>query len=431
MNDELSVISEGRLVGRITSTANRLKFHYESSWTESRDAFPLSLSMPLVVEEHPHKAIDGFLRGLLPDNPQVLDQWGKRFHVSAKNPFKLIAHVGEDCAGALQFIPRSREDELLGEPGRGSIEWLGDDDLAQRIQLLLENPGTTRTGTDSGQFSLAGAQPKTALHFDPSSGRWGVPSGRVPTTHILKPASGHHDGYAENEHFCLTLARELGIRAATSTVIHPGGQPVIVVARYDRLARDGRFLRIHQEDFCQALSVPPELKYQNDGGPSVKTVASLLRDNSSDANGDLNRFAAALAFNWLISGPDAHAKNYSLLIAPGSQVRLAPLYDLTSSLPYPALISPHKAKLAMKIGSKYKIKDIARRHWESCARELGIPAPRLLEQIHLMAERLPDAATRTAHMLHQSGIRHPVIERMIENLGPHLDLCLGNLARSG
>lgn len=221
------------------------------------------------------------------------------------------------------------------------------------------------------------------------------------------------------------------MRAAGSILIHPGGQPVIVVGRYDRLVRDGRSLRIHQEDFCQALSIPPELNYQNDGGPSVKAAAALLRDNSSDPLADLHRFAAALAFNWLISGPDAHAKNYSLLIAAGPQVRLAPLYDLTSSLPYPALISPHKAKLAMKIGSKYKIKDIARRHWESCARELGIPAPGLIEKIRSMAERLPDAATRTAHMLHQSGIQHPVIERMIENLGPHLDLCLGNLARSG
>jgi serine/threonine-protein kinase HipA len=430
MSDELSVISEGKLVGRITSAANRLKFRYESSWTESRDAFPLSLSMPLVVEEHPHKAIDCFLRGLLPDNPQVLDQWGKRFHVSAKNPFKVIAHVGEDCAGALQFIPRSREEELLGNPGEEGIAWLSEDDLAQRIRLLLENPGMTRTGTDTGQFSLAGAQPKTALHLDPASGRWGVPSGRIPTTHILKPASGHYVGYAENEHFCLTLARELGMRAASSSVVHPGGQPVIVVGRYDRLVRNGRFLRIHQEDFCQALSIPPDLKYQNDGGPSVKTAANLLRDNSSDANGDLTRFAAALAFNWLISGPDAHAKNYSLLIAAGSQVRLAPLYDLTSSLPYPAAISPHKAKLAMKIGSKYKIKDISRRHWESCARELGIPSPKLLEQIATMAELLPDAAIRAAHSMDRSGIKHPVIGRLIDNLGPHLDACLGNLARS-
>jgi serine/threonine-protein kinase HipA len=430
MSDELSVISEGKLVGRITCAANRLKFRYESSWRESPDAYPLSLSMPLVVEEHPHKAIDCFLRGLLPDNSQVLDQWGKRFHVSPKNPFKLIGHVGEDCAGALQFIPRSREEELLGDPGRGSIAWLSEDDLARRIRLLLENPGTTRTGTDTGQFSLAGAQPKTALHLDPASSRWGVPSGRIPTTHILKPASGQYDGYAENEHFCLTLARELGMRAAVSSVIHPGGQPVIVVGRYDRLVRDGRFLRIHQEDFCQALSIPPELKYQNDGGPSVKAVAALLRDNSSDPLADLHRFAAALAFNWLISGPDAHAKNYSLLIAPGSQVRLAPLYDLTSSLPYPALISPHKAKLAMKIGSKYKIKDIARRHWESCARELGIPSPRLLEQIATMAELLPDAAIRAAHSIDRSGIKHPVIRRLIENLGPHVDACLGNLARS-
>ena len=423
MSENLWVIADRSIVGRISRAGNRLTFRYEDGWRNSPKAFPVSLSMPLVVSEHSHKAVDAFLWGLLPDNNQVLEQWGKRFHVTPRNAFKLISHVGEDCAGAVQFVAPERIDKLLESPDETTVTWLSGEDLGQRIRLLLENHGITRTGTDTGQFSLAGAQPKTALYRDPATGRWGVPEGRTPTTHILKPSAEHFDGYAENEHFCLCLAREMGLRAAASTVIHADGQPVIVIDRYDRLVRNGHFVRIHQEDFCQALAILPDLKYQNDGGPSAKAIAGVLKDSSSEVMADLWRFAEALAFNWLIAGTDAHAKNYSLLLAARAQVRLAPLYDLASSLPYAAEVNPHKAKLAMKIGSKYKIKDVVGRHWSACARELGLPAAELLERIGTMASLIPDAATRVADSMEKSGIRHRVIGVLLEELAKHAEGC--------
>jgi serine/threonine-protein kinase HipA len=423
VSENLWVIADRSIVGRISRAGNRLTFRYEDEWRNSPKAFPVSLSMPLVVSEHSHKAVDAFLWGLLPDNNQVLEQWGKRFHVSPRNAFKLISHVGEDCAGAVQFVAPERIDKLLESPDETTVTWLSGEDLGQRIRLLLENHGITRTGTDTGQFSLAGAQPKTALYRDPATGRWGVPEGRTPTTHIIKPSAEHFDGYAENEHFCLCLAREMGLRAAASTVIHADGQPVIVIDRYDRLVRNGHFVRIHQEDFCQALAILPDLKYQNDGGPSAKAIAGVLKDSSSEVMTDLWRFAEALAFNWLIAGTDAHAKNYSLLLAARAQVRLAPLYDLASSLPYPAEVNPHKAKLAMKIGSKYKIKDVVGRHWSACARELGLPPAELLERIGTMASLIPDAATRVADSMEKSGIRHRVIGVLLEELAKHAEGC--------
>ncbi|WP_367871814.1 type II toxin-antitoxin system HipA family toxin [Luteolibacter sp. Populi] len=424
MSEELSVIAEGRLVGRIRRNHERLQFRYDPGWQAYEGAYPLSLSMPLVAVEHEHAAIDPFLRGLLPDNAQVLEQWGRRYHVSHHSPFKLLWHVGEDCAGAVQFVPHAREDELLGAGAQGDIQWLTEEDLAGRIQNLLENHGSVRNAADRGQFSLAGAQPKTALYRNPQDGRWGVPSGHTPTTHILKPSAERFAGYAENEHFCLALARGLGLRVPDSTVIHPGGRPVIVVTRYDRtLQEDGRYRRIHQEDFCQALGVRPGQKYENEGGPSARAIADLLRDVSSAPREDVALFAGALAFNWLIAGTDAHAKNYSLLIAARRQVRLAPLYDLASALPYPRDIDPHKAKLAMKIGSKYRIRAIGREHWVACARGLGMPAGALLELIGGMAERLPDVAVETAHEVSARGIEHPVIGRIVEGLGVHVRGC--------
>jgi len=175
MADALILLASGRRLGTVIRLGDRLTLRYEPAWREFSEAFPLSVSMPLVVAEHSHSHIDAFMRGLLPDNSQVLDQWAKRFHVSPRNPFKLLEHVGEDCAGAIQWIPVERENTLPDTPSAERVTWLSEEELAGRIRMLVENHGSTRASADTGQFSLAGAQPKTALYRDPESGRWGVP----------------------------------------------------------------------------------------------------------------------------------------------------------------------------------------------------------------------------------------------------------------
>ena len=161
---------------------------------------------------------------------------------------------------------------------------------------------------DTGQFSLAGAQPKTALLFQ--NDRWGIPSGRLPTTHILKPPTGQFDGHADNEHICLMLARSLGLSAAQSTVMHFKKEIAIVIERYDRQRKGNDIIRVHREDICQVLGIAPAKNYQNEGGPSAYDIVQLLRTYSTDRETDLNTFIDALGFNWLITGTDAHAKNY-------------------------------------------------------------------------------------------------------------------------
>ena len=196
-----------------------------------------------------------------------------------------------------------------------------------------------------GQFSLAGAQPKTALLLQ--NGRWGIPSGQIPTTHILKPPTGHFDGHAENEHICLNLAGSLGLPVAETRVMRFEKEIAIVIERYDRQPSGNNIIRVHQEDICQALGVLPTKKYQNEGGPSPVDVIELLRSASTDRVTDVETFVDALAFNWLIGGADAHAKNYSLLLANGPTIRLAPLYDIASILPYDQ-VDTKRIKLAMK-----------------------------------------------------------------------------------
>jgi serine/threonine-protein kinase HipA len=419
----LVVLLGGTLSGRVTrDRRGRFRFEYEPSYRNSPLAIPLSLSMPLALSAHAHDRIHAFMWGILPDNERVLDRWAKHFHVSSQNPFALLAHVGEDCAGAVQFALPERLDSLAGD-GAGEVAWLKEHEVAERLRELREDPSSWRAARDTGQFSLAGAQPKTALVF--VRGRWGVPAGRTPTTHIFKPPVAGLDGHAENEHLCLALARELGLAAATSEVRSFGGEKTIVVERYDRiqLGKSRAILRLHQEDFCQALGLMPTLKYQNEGGPTPKAIVDVLRTHSSRPDEDVKTFVDTLTFNWLIAGTDAHAKNYSLLLGEGGQVRLAPLYDLGSALPYDDL-DQRRLKLAMKLGDTYRVRDVAARHFRQLANALGLHEQRVLRRASELAQQTQQAILTVAERAKDSGLTHPIIDRLVERIGAHAARCL-------
>jgi serine/threonine-protein kinase HipA len=407
--EQLSVLLEGRVVGQLTRGAGRkLSFEYAEAWRSAVDAYPLSLSMPLAAARHEHRKVASYLWGLLPENPLVLDQWARQFQVSAADPFGLLAAVGEDCPGAVQFTPPERMSALLSSR-RPQVEWLDDAQIGDRIRELRRNHGAWRSPSDTGQFSLAGAQPKTALLYDGQ--RYGVPAGRTPTTHILKPALPDLDGHPENEHLCLGLARSLGLPSASSSVRRFKGEVAIVVERYDRVRQGVRWHRIHQEDSCQALSVLPSAKYQSEGGPGATQVIELLRTYSSRAREDIQTFVDALLFNWLIAGTDAHAKNYSVLIGAGGQVRLAPLYDVASAYAYPRL-NDHKLKLAMNIGGKYRIREIDRRRWQVFAREARVDEDAVIARAREMAASIPREFATLREQARRDGMKHPVLERM-------------------
>lgn len=363
---------------------------------------------PLAAADHPHAPIDAFIWGLLPDNEQVLDRWARQFQVSARNPFALIGAVGEDCAGAIQFVTPERF-EALERGDEDGVQWLGDAEIEDRLRTLRQDHAAWRDIRDHGQFSLAGAQPKTALLEQ--NGRWGVPSGRTPTSHILKPPTGAFDGHAENEHFCLRLAARLGLPVAWSEVRRFGGEIAIVVERYDRRTVDGRLLRIHQEDLCQALGVPPTRKYQADRGPYMKRCATLIREQSSAPSEDVDTFIQAVLFNWIIGGTNAHAKNYSLLIAEEGQVRLAPLYDISSALPYDGL-QYQRLKLAMKLGGEYYLRDIGPRQVAKMAVELRQDPAALIARAKAIADQIATDAPLVSEDLAAAGLDHVLIPRL-------------------
>ncbi|MEY9104719.1 serine/threonine-protein kinase HipA [Bradyrhizobium yuanmingense] len=417
---ELIALLDGTEVGRVRSEARgRLTFVYDNAWRNAEGAYPLSLSMPLAAEEHGPATVQSFLWGLLPDNEQVLERWAKKFQVSARNVFALISNVGEDCAGAIQFVTPDRLGTLkTGKDDK--IEWLDKPEIANRLRVLREDHAAWRLPRDTGQFSLAGAQPKTALVL--KDNKWGIPSGRIPTTHILKPPTGHFDGHAENEHICLQLARELGLPAAETKVMRFEQEIAIVVERYDRQVSGNDIIRVHQEDVCQAMGIPPTKKYQNEGGPTPADVVELLRTYSTDREADLETFVSALIFNWLIGGSDAHAKNYSLLLASGALVRLAPLYDIASILPYDH-VDQRKIKLAMKVGGEYKLDQIGLRQWQKFARETRVDADVLIATLNSMAGQIPDLVADIRTRAQKEGLENAVIERLATALSTRAKDC--------
>jgi serine/threonine-protein kinase HipA len=425
VTDRLAILADGRVMGEIRrDKRSRLTLVYDAAWRRTANAYPLSLSMPLVVDEHGHDAVTPWLWGLLPDNEIILDGWGRRFQVSPRNPFALLAHVGEDCAGAIQLVEAARVEALLTR-SVGDVEWLDDKGVADRLRRLREDHAAWRIPGDAGQFSLAGAQPKTALLL--SGDRWGVPSGSLPTTHILKPPTEGLDGHAENEHVCLALARALGLPAATSQVRRFNGETAIVVERYDRARSGNTIHRLHQEDMCQALGLPPTRKYENQRGPGAQPIVELLRTHSGRPLDDIRTFLQALAFNWLIAGTDAHAKNYSVLIGGGGRARLAPLYDLGSALAHEGL-DPRKLKLAMRIADRYALEDIGLAQWSRLASALRVDAEQLRLQCLDLAETLPEALTDVLKAARREGLRHKVLRRLADALHDRAARCRKILA---
>jgi serine/threonine-protein kinase HipA len=416
---KLLAVIDGNLIAQIDADkSGRLSLTYEREWAESAQGHSLSASMPLAQHEHPHKVVASYLWNLLPENPNVLERWAREYHVSAANPFKILMHVGADVPGAAQFLTQEQFEELQSERRR-NVQWIEIEELTERLRQLRADIAAVRRPGDKGKMSLPGAQAKTAYYWDEQTGRWGIPLGRTPTTHIIKPCVPGFDGLVENEHLCQDIASRLGMAAALSKVLTLD-QTYIVVERYDRLPLESHssiMQRIHQEDMCQALGLMPAKKYQEDGGPGVAQIATLIRRVSSDPEGDVDRLLQANIFNWLIGGTDAHSKNYSLLIGAGDEFRLAPLYDLSSQLPYPGLI---EQRVAMKIGDHYDISLIDIEDWNKLARACAVETEHLRELLNTMTSDLPDAISAARDHALSDGLARDIVLPLAEKLLDHV-----------
>ncbi len=377
----LATIIAGQVAGYVEQhESGQLTFEYLPDYHGA----PLSISMPIGNRVYGDKQVRPYLFGLLPDDDRVRRNTGLEFDVSGNNPFALLTHVGLDCPGAVQFCPPENITLALERPS--STTPVSDADIAARLRI-----GRTRSDyawiEPAEHWSLGGQQSKFALRL--VDGAWHSCQGAAATTHIFKCGISHLPYQALNEYICMKLAAACTLPTAEVAYRQFENEVAIIITRYDRFTDShGDIGRFHQEDFCQALGILPENKYPEFGGPAAIDIIRLLKQTGRYATENLMQFATMLFFNYLVGAPDAHAKNYSLLIAENGDMRLAPLYDVASILPYR---DPRKTyKTAMSIGGENRFGFVSRNAIERFANAAGLPADDCVRIMAALARMIPE-----------------------------------------
>ena len=390
--EDLHVLLHGEVVATMHRTrSGNLELAYASD-TAAR----LSVSMRPMSKPHRGEHVSNWIDNLIPDDERIRRAWAKDNKATSIAPFDLLStRIGEDCAGAVQFVLPDRLEQLQSR--RTTVETV---DLAwiERRLARLRHAADNWHHEDHSRlmYSIGGLQPKMALHMS-ADGNWARPSGAVPTTHIFKPAPRREWPHLDlNEHLMLTAAQSLNVPTAFTRYRYFGAQSSIVVSRFDRLHDEGQWIRLHAEDLCQAFGLRPGQRVEDAGGPSSSQVARLLRANAPSAregNEAVERFGQALALNWVILGSDAHAKNYTLLHQEDGTANLAPLYDVSSNLGHLSETpADHENRLmAMRIGDDYTFGGATRtREWLRLARGLKIDRDFLIWEAKRLSDGLGD-----------------------------------------
>ena len=376
----LNVFLNSRIVGTLRrESTGAIDFQYAKDWLAWENTFPISLSLPLREDRYIGAPVINVFDNLLPDSDAIRKRVAERVGAGGTDAYSLLAALGHDCVGALQFLPDGADP---GKAGASDGKPVTEDDIADIINNLAAAP--LGMGEDEDfRISIAGAQEKTALLR--KDGHWFKPAGTSATTHILKPQIGQLpngidlSNSVENEYLCLKLLAALGVPAAHTEIAEFGGRPTLVIERFDRRwTTDGRLLRLPQEDICQALSVPPTRKYQSEGGPGMRDIIQLLKGSDTPEQ-DIATFMRACILFWMLGATDGHAKNFSITLGPGGRFHLTPLYDVLTAQPSldAGQIQQKKFKLAMSVGRNrhYLVDNIMPRHFLQTAELAGVGMP--------------------------------------------------------
>lgn len=405
MPRQLNVLLSGHHIGTLAQIDGRLGFRYADEWLAYAGAVPLSQSLPLQAAPFDDRSTRPFFAGLLPEGDQR-KRIAQALHVSRQNDFALLDGIGGECAGAVSLLEPGQTPQATEVPN--AVRWLDDAELLRLIEEMPQRP--MRAGDADIRLSLAGAQDKLPVVAE--GARIGLPRFGSPSTHILKPAitsTAGIEGSVFNEGFCLALASALGLEAAPAHMQRVGDCTYLLVTRYDRQrSANGAWVRLHQEDFCQALGVVPETKYQNEGGPDLAQSFVLLRRATRPSAPQLLKLLDYVIFHTLIGNHDAHGKNFSLLYTARGAV-LAPLYDALSTAVYARLTD----KMAMKIGGKYRFSQVQASHWERFAAEAGLSPAQTKKRILGIAQRLPALAQTQWASWQAQGDDHPILAQIV------------------
>ena len=380
LHTPLRVLLNNRLVGHLfKEPSGAVSFCYDEGWLSWDNAIPLSMSLPLREDPYRGEPVAAVFENLLPDSEILRRRVAERVGARGADAYSLLSRIGRDCVGAMQFIPQDEGTDNDATGIRGSV--INDQEIEKLLKNLVRAP--LGVGGDSDfRISVAGAQEKTALLQ--YNGKWWKPHGTTPTTHILKPQIGtlpngiDLSNSVENEYYCLKVMAAFGLPMNAAEMVIFGETKTLVIERFDRKwTADGRLLRIAQEDFCQALSCPPSLKYQNQGGPGMVDILKFLKGSDSPAE-DQKLFLKAQILFWLIGATDGHAKNFSIFLGRGGRFKLTPFYDVLTAQPSldDRQIERKQLKLAMSVGESrhYRIDEIKGHHFIQTAQRAGLPS---------------------------------------------------------
>jgi len=391
-NIPLRVLLNNRQVGRLLKAmSGAISFQYDEDWLAWSNSLPISMSLPLREDAFRGERVAAVFENLLPDSDILKQRVAEKVGAKGTDAYGLLSQIGRDCVGALRFIP---EDDEVAYDSSGIN---GEAISKQGVEKLLKSLVRAPLGLDADQefrISVAGAQEKTALLR--YRGKWWKPHGPTPTTHILKTQIGtlqngiDLSNSVENEYYCLRLMAAFGLPTNTAEIAVFGETTALVIERFDRKwTDDGRLLRIPQEDFCQALSWPPSLKYQNQGGPGMMECLNLLKGSDTPAK-DQKTFLKTQVLFWLIGATDGHAKNFSIFLGRGGRFRLTPVYDVLTAQPSLATrqIERKQMKLAMFVGDSrhYRMDEIKGRHFVQTAERAGLPGSLAKEALAEIAQ---------------------------------------------
>ncbi len=414
----LAVLLQGRHVADVErSRSGVLKLTYRSD--VAAGSTPLSLSLPSERVVFSGATVEAFLWGLLPEHPNTREAVRAAHGADPRDPLSLLRAIGKDCAGAVQFCTRDDIADVIA--GTGTLELATDAAIEARLGGMSMEDGASWTMSDD-HWSLGGMQNKLTLRME--SGEWHWAHGSQPTTHIVKPGIRGQQSQALVEHVSMQAARNLGLDAATTSYINFKSASAIVIERFDRERTNTGLSRLHQEDLCQALGV--EQKYEENGGPAVRTIAKLLREQSSSprqAQTNIDAFAEGLIYNTVIAAPDAHARNYSVLLHEDN-VKLAPLYDVATGLAYDR--TDNRRPLSMSIGGQLDALKVGGEDWQRFADDLQIDANTVLERVAEFTDETASAVTAALNAVDNCDEQ---VAELQARLAPALNAHLLGLAR--
>ena len=398
IHDELHVFLNAERIGVLAQDNGAMSFAYTPEYLRSPDAYPLSQNLPLTDEVFRDPKVENFFSNLLPDE-RIRATVAMILHVSEDNTFGMLKRIGADCAGAVSFYPAGQTPQSAHAP---VYRDLSDDEAYRILDNLGQRP--LDVGDEGVRISGAGSQEKLVACI--RSGKISLPLYGTPSTHIIKPAIPNFHDSVFNEFFCMKLAQKCGIPAAECDILTLNGESFYAVARFDRETADGITMRLHQEDFCQLLNVPPKLKYQEDGGPGVEDCVRRMSEIRLPAAGKLN-FLRLLIFNFLTGNCDAHAKNYAVLYRNG-QPSFAPAYDILSTMVYDSIAK----RFAMSIGGETRMGALTGEHFAELAQRCCLNPKMVLAELSEMAKTLPQTARKLAEELnaiHINGIYENIV----------------------